>query len=202
VEFKLPKGTSRTEIEEVSARTSSASRTLLLALFLPVALAIGHALSTSIPGLSNTTNRIGQKENSGSEPTIRADLVSRSWYSGAGEYVTAMDAHRSMQTPLLVYFYTGWCPYCKKLDQEILPTEEVAQFMRSVNKVRINPEAGPDERALADQFGVRGYPSVFIIPVNSDAPIKIYPFKKVGETFVAVTPSEFITECEQASKAY
>jgi thiol-disulfide isomerase/thioredoxin len=113
-----------------------------------------------------------------------------------------MDAHQSMQTPLLVYFYTGWCPYCKKLDQELLPTEEVAQFMRSMNKVRINPEAGPDERALADQFGVRGYPSVFIIPVNSDAPIKIYPFKKVGETFVAVTPSEFITECEQASKAY
>jgi thiol:disulfide interchange protein len=202
VEAKLTKRTSRTGIEEVSARTGSTSRTLLLALFLPVALAIGHALSTSIPGLSNAPNRIGQQDNSASEPTGRADVVSHSWYSGAGEYVTAMDAHRSMQTPLLVYFYTGWCPYCKKLDQEILPTEEVAQFMRSVNKVRINPEAGPDERALADQFGVRGYPSIFIIPSNSDAPIKVYPFKKVGETFVAATPSEFIIECEQASKTY
>jgi thiol:disulfide interchange protein len=198
----MTKRTSRTGIEEVSVRTGSTSRTLLLALFLPVALAVGHALSTSIPGLSNTTNRIAPRDSSASEPTGRADIVSRSWYSGAGEYVTAMDAHRSMQTPLLVYFYTGWCPYCKKLDQEILPTEEVAQFMRSVNKVRINPEAGPDERALADQFGVRGYPSVFVLPANSDAPIKIYPFKKVGDTFVAVTPSEFISECEQAGKSY
>jgi len=197
----LTKGTSRTGLEEVSARTSS-TRTLLLALLLPVALAIGHALSASLPALSNASDRVGQKDNSASEPTGRADLVSRSWYSGAGEYVTAMDAHRSMQTPMLVYFYTGWCPYCKQLDQEILPAEEVAQFMRSVNKVRINPEAGPDERALANQFGVRGYPSVFIIPGNSDAPVKIYPFKKVGETFVAVTPGEFINECKQASKAY
>lgn len=202
MESNLTKGTSRTGIEEVSARTSSTSRTLLLALLLPVVLAIGHALSTSIPRLSNPTNRSDEKDNLASEPTRRTDVVSRSWYSGAGEYVTAMDAHRSMQTPLLVYFYTGWCPYCKKLEQEILPTEEVAQFMRSVNKVRINPEGGPDERAIADQFGVRGYPSVFIIPGNSDAPVKIYPFKKVGETFVAVTPSEFITECERASKVY
>jgi len=198
----LTNGTSRTGIEEVSARTSSTPKTLLLALLLPVALAIGHALSASMPGLSNTTNRIGQKDNLVAEPTNRADLVSRSWYSGAGEYVTAMDAHRSMQTPMLVYFYTSWCPYCRQLDQEILPAEEVAQFMRSVNKVRINPEAGPDERALANQFGVRGYPSVFIIPGNSDAPVKIYPFRKVGETFVAVTPGEFINECEQASKSY
>lgn len=202
MDFNLPKGTSRTDIEEVSARTSSTPKTLLLALLLPVALAIGHALSASMPGLSNTTNRIGQKDNLGVEPTSRADLVSRSWYSGAGEYVTAMDAHRSMQTPMLVYFYTGWCPYCKQLDQEILPAPEVAQFMRSVNKVRINPEAGPDERALANQFEVTGYPSVFIIPGNSDAPVKIYPFKKVGETFIAVTPGEFINECEQASRSY
>jgi thiol:disulfide interchange protein len=202
VEDKLTKRTSRTGVEEVSARTGSTSRTLLLALFLPVALAIGHALSTLIPGLSNATNRIGPQDSSVSEPTGRADIVSKSWYSGAGEYVTAMDEHRSMQTPLLVYFYTGWCPYCKKLDQEILPSEEVAQFMRSVTKVRINPEAGPDEKALADQFGVKGYPSVFVFPANSDAPIKIYPFKKVGVTFVAVTPSEFISECEQASKTY
>ena len=182
--------------------TRSTSRTLLLALFLPVALAIGHALSASMPGLSNATNRIAPQDSWASEPTGRADIVSTSWYSGAGEYVTAMDEHRSMQTPLLVYFYTGWCPYCKKLDQEILPSEEVAQFMSSLNKVRINPEAGPDERALADQFGVRGYPSVFILPANSDAPIKIYPFKKVGVSFVAVTPSEFLSECEQASKIY
>lgn len=202
MESNLTKGTSRTDIEEVSARTRSTPKTLLLALLLPVALAIGHALSVSMPGLSNASDRVGQKDNSASEPTGRADLVSRSWYSGAGEYVTAMDAHRSMQTPMLVYFYTGWCPYCRKLDQEILPAEEVAQFMRSVNKVRINPEAGPDERALANQFGVKGYPSVFIIPGNSDAPVKVYPFKKVGETFVAVTPGEFINACEQASKAY
>ena len=192
--------TSRTDLEKVLKGTKSTSRTLLLALCLPLVLAIGHAVSTAIPGLSNITNRPAQ-QNSASDTSSRAEGESNPWYSGSGEYVTAMHEHRSMQTPLLVYFYTDWCPYCKKLDQEIFPSNEVVQFMRSVNKVRINPEAGPDERALADQFGVRGYPSVFILPSNSDAPIKIYPFTKVGETFVAVTPSEFLSDCEQASKS-
>jgi len=74
--------------------------------------------------------------------------------------------------------------------------------MRSVVKVRINPEAGLDERRLAEQFGVKGYPSIFIIPANSDAPTKVYPFRKVGDTFVALAPREFVDECQAASLAH
>jgi len=187
------------EIEKGTTGASSNLRGLLLALCLLLALVIGHALGLPIPGLSNAINRMAKHNESASELTGRTDFASISWYEGAKEYVRAQDEHRSMQAPLLIYFHTDWCPYCKKLDRDIFPSDEVSQFMRSVVKVRINPEAGPDERVLADQFGVRGYPSVFIIPINSDAPTKIYPFKRFGETFVAVKPSEFVRACREAS---
>jgi hypothetical protein len=51
---------------------------------------------------------------------------------------------------------------------------------------------------VADRFGVHGYPSVFIIPRAADVPVKIYPFQHVGETFQALSPSDFVAQCQQA----
>ena len=71
--------------------------------------------------------------------------------------------------------------WCKKLDAEILSTDAVEQFLQRVVKVRIDPEAGAEERAIAARFGVRGYPSVF---VSGDPG--------------AMTPAEFVAACVQA----
>lgn len=154
----------------------------------------------SSKGGATTTNA----EDNGREPANDSlprpiGFVSASWYSGANEYAKAEDEHLRARAPLLIYFRTDWCPYCKKLEEEILPSNEVSEFAKSVVKIRINPEAGPEERALADRFGVKGYPSIFVVSANSDKPVKIFPFRKAGETFIAATPQEFVSECRVAS---
>jgi len=188
------------EIERETTGADFKSRSLLLVLFLLLALVIARAFGTPIPGLSNAIDRMIKHNRSVAEPAGRTMFVSQSWYEAANEDLKAQDEHRIMQAPMLIYFHTDWCHYCKRLDQEILQSLEVSQFMRSVIKVRINPEAGVDERALADQYGVRGYPSIFIVPADSNTPVKIYPFKKVGETFVAVNPGQFVNACREASR--
>ena len=184
---------------EIARGTTSNStlRGLLIALALLLAAIIAHALGVPIPGLSDAFNKIAEHK-SASELTSRPDYASLSWYEGASEYSKANNQHQSLRVPLLIYFRTDWCPYCKKLDRDILPLDEVSRFMKSVVKVRINPEAGADEKALAERYGVKGYPSIFILPTNSDTPTKVYPFRKVGNTFVAATPSEFVTACQEA----
>ncbi|HEX7295174.1 MAG TPA: thioredoxin fold domain-containing protein, partial [Pyrinomonadaceae bacterium] len=94
--------------------------------------------------------------------------------------------------PLIVYFYADWCPYCHDLDTQYLPASPVQQYLKGVAKVRINPEHGRPERELANQYGVTGYPSFFVIRKVSSAPIPVNPFRKVGPN---LTPAQFAQAC-------
>jgi thiol:disulfide interchange protein len=121
--------------------------------------------------------------------------VSRSWYAGAGGYERAVAEQRASGAPMAVYFYVDWCPYCARMGREILPAREVRQFLDGVVKVRVNPESGAAEAALAEEFGVRGFPSFFVVPqVGGVDRAKVHPFKRDGD----LTPSEFVEECRRA----
>ena len=173
--------------------TRSNTRPLLpVLLVLLVAAAIAHALGVPVPVLSTVLERNkGSRISEGSRP----EFASEKWYRGASEYVKAEADQRQLGAPLIVYFYTDWCSYCKKFDRDILTSPEVNQFMSSVVKVRVNPEAGQDEAALASQYGVTGYPSIFVVDAQTGRPRKVYPFKRVGGTFVPVEPTEFVAAC-------
>ena len=182
--------------EKSSVNNSSTKRLLVLVLLLP-AFAIAHALGVPIPGLSEAPD--GNHKRDRTAVVSIPNFVSESWYSGAEEYVKAEADHRQAGVPLVVYFYTDWCPYCKKFDREILTSIEVIKFMNSVVKVRVNPETGPEEATLANRYGVRGYPSIFVVDPQTGTPTKVYPFKQVGGSFVPVEPLEFVRACGQAA---
>ena len=97
------------------------------------------------------------------------------WGNGAAGYETALRRHERSGQPVLIYFYTDWCPYCRRLDNTILGTAVGQQALRDFSKVRINPERGQREEQLARQFGVGGYPSLFIIPSGESAPTAFSP---------------------------
>src|SRR5688572_14092150 len=73
------------------------------------------------------------------------------WLHDASGYKRALELQRELKVPLVVYFYTDWCPYCHELDAEYFPNPAVAEYLRGVVKVRINPEHGPAERAIAER---------------------------------------------------
>ena len=118
------------------------------------------------------------------------------WLNGAAGYERAIELQRELKVPLIVYFYADWCPYCQRLDSEYLPSAPVQQYLRGVVKVRINPEKGPAEDAIAQRYGVTGYPTFLVMRNLASAPRNIQPFRKGGAN---LTPAEWVTACEKAA---
>lgn len=101
------------------------------------------------------------------------------WRSDATGYYLAQKEAISSDKPLIVYFKADWCGYCKKLDANYLSTFQFNNFLYNIPKVVINPEKGQQEKALAKQYGVTGYPSFFVmVPGLSGGKQNLQPFFK------------------------
>ena len=118
------------------------------------------------------------------------------WLDGASGYNRAIQLQRELKVPLIVYFYTDWCPYCHELDNEYFTNPMVQEYLRGVVKVRINPEEGPAERAVGNAYGVTGYPRFYVIRTPSSYPRNLQPFRKGSKS---LTPEQFAMACQQAA---
>ena len=117
------------------------------------------------------------------------------WLEGASGYNRAIQLQRELKVPLIVYFYTDWCPYCHELDNEYFTNPMVQEYLRGVVKVRINPENGPAEREIGNRYDVTGYPRFYVIRSPSSAPRNLQPFRRSGY----LTPEQFAMACQQAA---
>jgi thiol:disulfide interchange protein len=98
---------------------------------------------------------------------------SSTWFEDASGFEDAARQQAHQHAPMLVYFRTDWCPYCKKFDS-LLEDAEVRSRLAKVIKVRVNPEHGDAEKNLFEKrYGARGYPAIFWAPSESAAPRRI-----------------------------
>ncbi len=110
------------------------------------------------------------------------------WFSGGSGYAQAVGLQNQTGAPILLYFFTTWCPYCKLLDSKVLASEKVGQALSGVIKVRINAEA---ETRLASQYQVSGYPTVLALHQGG--------FQKVRRIRTGRgNPDDFLAECRRA----
>ena len=126
-----------------------------------------------------------------SAPTTLPNASWEGWLYGAAGYTRAVEMQKELNVPLVVYFYTDWCPYCRTLDSMYLPSAPAQDYLRGVVKVRINAEQGFAERALAKRFGVTGYPSFFVMRHSATRPVNVSPFRRVGN----LSPTQFANAC-------
>jgi thiol-disulfide isomerase/thioredoxin len=133
---------------------------------------------------------------SASFPSTRSSAATtpsnEGWLYGAAGYARAVELQQQLNIPLVVYFYADWCPYCRTLDSQYLPSAPVQDYLGRVVKVRIHPEQGVAERALAKRYGVSGYPSFFVISHSAARPINVSPFRRDGNN---LTPTQFANAC-------
>jgi thiol:disulfide interchange protein len=84
---------------------------------------------------------------------------------------------------MAVYINVTWCPYCRKFEKEVLSDPEVRKAMKDIIKVRVNPEDGQKENAIAFQYGVTGFPSFFVHPPQPSSTVRLY---------TGVAPAQFV----------
>lgn len=74
-----------------------------------------------------------------------------------------------------------------------MSSPEVGTYLAgNVHPVRVNPESGRDEAGLAGRFGVRHFPSVYLVP-KPGAPIQKISIP--GN----LTPAQFVTKLKRAA---
>ncbi|HEX5965879.1 MAG TPA: thioredoxin fold domain-containing protein [Pyrinomonadaceae bacterium] len=121
--------------------------------------------------------------------------VPEGWLSSAANFEKALQRHRELNVPLVVYFYVDWCPYCKALENEYFPAAPMKEYLRDVVKIQINPELSRADYELGQRFGIEGYPAFFVISPNS-FPVQLSPFRREGRS---LTPAEFAQRCRDVT---
>ena len=124
-----------------------------------------------------------------------AAKVPEGWLNGAASLDKAVQLQKELNVPMVVYFYVDWCPYCKELESEYFPSAAMRNYLGSVVKIRVNPELTQKDRELAEVFGIRGFPSFFVIGPGS-FPVQLSPFRRDGRS---LTPVEFAQRCRDVT---
>jgi hypothetical protein len=123
--------------------------------------------------------------------TRTAAKVPENWLNGGANLEKAMQLQHELNVPLVIYFYVDWCPYCNELESEYFSAAPMRDYLLTVVKIRINPELTRADEAVAQAFGIRGYPSFFVLAPKS-FPVQLSPFRRDGRD---LTPAEFAQRC-------
>jgi thiol-disulfide isomerase/thioredoxin len=122
------------------------------------------------------------------------------WLQGAKGLFGAIESikEKPEPPPMVVYFYTDWCGYCRQFERELLGTAPVKKYFEEVLAVRINPESGQQEREIAEYYGVAGYPSFFVHSGRSKTLSRVERMRVEGGQPRLMTPDEFIAAVRTA----
>jgi thiol:disulfide interchange protein len=131
---------------------------------------------------------------------MAAEMDFSHWLENHDGYEQAMLKHRAEARPIVVYFRTDWCPYCRQFEDALLEVPEVVEAMKKMVLVRVNPEAGDTEMKLAARYRVDGYPAMFVHSTKSKAVVPVERTRVLRGRRVMKTPLEFIATLEAASE--
>jgi thioredoxin-like negative regulator of GroEL len=124
--------------------------------------------------------------------------VSPGWFEGAEGFGRAKKEQEYAGVPMIIYFRVDWCPYCRRMDQDIIASPSVSQFLANVVKVRINSESSPDNAEVARSMGVSRYPSVFVVPHPGSTPEKIHSLSRKANEPMELSAEKFISSAKEA----
>lgn len=124
------------------------------------------------------------------------------WLKDNNGYSIASDAGVAENAPVLIYGYTDWCGYCKKLDAMYFSDYKVNNVLTKFIKVKLNPEHSAKDKQLFNSLNGTGYPTLFVKYPNQ-APQKIrLPSFKAGDASTPAAKEQFIATLEAHLKPF
>ena len=109
---------------------------------------------------------------------------------------TGLETARVQEKPVLMFFYTEWCIYCKKMDSEVFSDSEISQYINeNFISMRINPEKDKDTLEIMGEkvppaklmayTGSNGFPTTLFLN-NKKKPITTVPGFVEKHTFLSM----------------
>ncbi|MCI5125917.1 MAG: thioredoxin family protein [Candidatus Electrothrix sp. AR5] len=126
---------------------------------------------------------------------IAEAVTTGKWYTKASSFEKIEKAAQKKDKPYIIFFYTDWCGYCKKMNKKYLTNQKIKQILSKYYRIKINPDKGDKEKALASEKSVQGYPDFRIVHPDGRS-IKLHPFRSGGSLKVKA----FIRDLKAALK--
>lgn len=95
------------------------------------------------------------------------------WYPNSVGLTRAKKEAERLNAPLLIYFWADWCKPCHVFTQRVLPDPAVQAALGEFVKVKINPEDGYREEAIANTYGINRYPTWIVVLPGDKAYAKL-----------------------------
>jgi len=132
------------------------------------------------------------KENSNDKVSAKNSDAAVRWEKISG----GLENAKIQKKPVLMFFYTEWCIYCKKMDSEVFSDPEVSRYMNeNFISMRVNPEKDNETIELMGQkippsklmayTGSNGFPTTLFLD-NKKKPVTTIPGFVEKETFLSI----------------
>jgi len=96
------------------------------------------------------------------------------------DYQTALKTAAREKKPIMIDFYTDWCSWCKKLDEDTYPDPKVQELAKKFVCAKINAEK---DTATARKYGVSAYPTIVFTDAEGKELHRVESYQ-TGEVFV------------------
>lgn len=117
------------------------------------------------------------------------------WSSGAAGVRSASQQAMEQRLLLVVYFHNRECPACKPFQEQVLNTASFRQWLGDGLKADVNVDTSPEDKAMADKFGVTALPAFYVVRTNGQK--VAVPMFKPGSTELLDLDS-FVAACKKA----
>jgi len=88
---------------------------------------------------------------------------------------------------VMLDFYTDWCGYCTKMDEEVYTNSDVQKAMQVFEFRKVNPEKSAEGKALAEKYGVDGFPTVVFVSAGGDEVHRVVGYQPAEEFVKSLT---------------
>jgi thioredoxin-related protein len=132
------------------------------------------------------------KENSNDKVSAKDGSSSVRWENTT----TGLESAKIQKKPVLMFFYTEWCIYCKKMDSEIFSDPEISRYMNeNFISMRLNPEKDKETIEIMGEkitpsklmayTGSNGFPTTLFLN-NKKKPVTTLPGFIEKQTFLSI----------------